>query len=82
MVTIKQIKTAQKRTHKTARKFASLEREYNDAVEKSRKTGKKVRRSLVSRFQKAKSDYTQAVAKYKKLYNAIDKEISPDQFVV
>jgi hypothetical protein len=82
MVSEKQIKSALKRTHKTAVKFASLETEYAQAQKKYKNTGKHVKRSLITRYQNAEHNYKQAVSKYKTLYAKFIKNLSPDQLRV
>jgi hypothetical protein len=85
MVTEKQLKTALKRTHKTARKFASLETEYLQKQKKLKAVGKSrgaIKISFINRYNAAKYDYNNNVRKYKALYAKFTKNLSPDQLRV
>jgi len=52
---------------KTGRKYASLQTEFSQQVKRFKATGKHVSRSLISRLEKARSNYEKAQKRSKAL---------------
>ena len=62
------VERAQNKVSKMGRKYASVQREYTEAIRRFKKNGAHISRNLISRLETARANYEKARKQYHVLY--------------